>query len=83
MKDFLETSRSVYPVQSFKVILSKHKIVNPYNAEATFVQNTRIQSYLKTTLILPCWHSLDTSFRLVISDEYACARVSAIFQVFG
>ena len=52
--------------------------VNPSNAEATFVQSTRMQRFLKTILTLSCWYSLDSS-HLVLSDEYPYTRVSVIF----
>ena len=54
---------------------------NPFSAEATFVQITRMQSFLKTIFILSCWYSLESS-REVLSDEYPCARVSVIFPGF-
>ena len=54
---------------------------NPSNAEATFVQSTRTQIFLKTIQTLSCWYSLDSS-RGVLSDEYPFARVSVIFQDF-
>ena len=54
---------------------------NPSNAEATFVQSTRTQRFLKIFLTLSCWYSLDSS-RQVLSDEYPFDRVSVIFQVF-
>ena len=38
--------------------------------------------YLKNILNLPCWYSLDSSC-WVLSDEYPCARVKIIFQVFA
>ena len=50
---------------------------NPSNAEATFVQITRMQRVLKTIETLPCWYSLDSS-RWVLSDKYPFARVSGI-----
>ena len=55
--------------------------INPSNAEATFVQSTRKQRFLKIILTLSCWYSLDSSLR-VLSDEYPFARVSVIFQFF-
>ena len=57
------------------------ELVNPSNAEATFIQSTRTQIFSKTIETLPCWHSLESS-RRVLSYEYPFARVSVIFQVF-
>ena len=57
-------------------------IFSPSNAEATFVQSTRMQSFLKTILTLSCWYSLDSS-QWVLSDEYPCVRVSIIFSFFA
>ena len=37
---------------------------------------------LKTILTRSCWYSLDSS-RWALSDEYLCARVSVIMQVFS
>ena len=58
---------------------------NPFNAEATFDQSSRIQRVLKTLIItLSCWYSLDCSLSLPVrinSDEYPYARVLIIFQV--
>ena len=48
---------------------------NPSNAEATFVQSTRMQTFLKSIQTLLCWYSLDSSHR-VRSGEYPFARVS-------
>ena len=42
-------------------------LVNPSNAEATFVQSTRTQRFLKTIQTLSCWYSLDSS-RWVLSQ---------------
>ena len=56
-------------------------VLNPFNAEASFVQSTRTQRSLKTLLTLSSWYSLNSS-RQVISDEYPFARCSVIFQVF-
>ena len=37
-------------------------LINPFNAEATFVQSTRtFERFLKTILTLSCWYSLDSS----------------------
>ena len=55
--------------------------VNPSNAEATFVQSSRTQIFLKNIESLSCWYSLDSS-HWVLSDEYPFARVSVIIQVF-
>ena len=52
--------------------------LNPSNAEATFVQNTRMQRFVKTIWILSCWCLLDSS-HWVLSDEYQYAMVSVIF----
>ena len=54
---------------------------NPFNAEATFVQSTRVQIFLITIWTSSCWYSLDRS-PWVLSDEYPCARVSVKFQFF-
>ena len=56
-------------------------LINPSNTEATFVQSTRMQKFMKTIKTLSCWYSLDSS-RRVLSDEYSFARVSVNFQVF-
>ena len=55
--------------------------LNHFNAEATFVQRTRIAKTFEKHLNPACWYSLDSSYQ-VLSDEYPCARVSVIFQVF-
>ena len=55
--------------------------INSSNAETTFVQSTRTQSFLKNIESLSCWYSLDSS-RWVLSGEYPFARVSVIIQVF-
>ena len=55
--------------------------LNPFNAEATFIQCKRTQRFLKTIQTLSCWYSLEIS-RRVLSDEYPFARVSVIFQDF-
>ena len=55
--------------------------LNPSNAEATFIQSTMMQRFLKTILTLSCWFSLESS-RWVLSDEYPYAEVSLIFQFF-
>ena len=39
--------------------------LNPFNAEATFVQSTRTQRILKTSLTLSCWYSLHSSRRVL------------------
>ena len=39
------------------------------------------KDFSKTILTLSCWYSLDSS-RWVLSNDYPCARVSVIFQVF-
>ena len=43
--------------------------VNPSHAEATFVQSTSAQIFMKTIRTLSCWYSL-YSFCQVLSDEY-------------
>ena len=55
---------------------------NPYNAEATFIQSTRMQTFLITILTLSCWYSLESS-RRVLLYEYPFARVSVIFSFFA
>ena len=55
--------------------------VNPSNAEATFVQSTKTQIFLKTIETLSCLYSFNSS-RRVLSDEYPFGRVSVIFQGF-
>ena len=35
--------------------------VNPSNAEATFIQSTRMQRFMKTIYSLSCWYSLESS----------------------
>ena len=57
------------------------KGLTPTDAEATFIQTTRMQIYLKTILTLSCWYSLDSS-SWELTDEYPYVRVSVIFQVF-
>ena len=54
--------------------------LNPYNADATFIQRTRTQRFLKTIKTLSCWYSFESS-RRVLSYEYPFARVSVIFRV--
>ena len=54
---------------------------DPSNGEATFVQSTRTQRFLKNFLTLSCWYSLDSCHR-VLSDEYLFARVSSHFSRF-
>ena len=53
----------------------------PFNAEATFLQSTKTQRFLKTLKTMSCWYSLD-SIHWVLSDEYPLARVAVIFQGF-
>ena len=55
--------------------------VNLSEAEATFIQSTRMQRCLKTIWTLPYWYSLESS-RWVVSDEYPLAKVSVIFKSF-
>ena len=55
--------------------------LNPFNAEATFVQSTQTLKPLKTMPTLSCWYSLE-SCHWVLSDEYPFARVSFFFHVF-
>ena len=54
---------------------------DPFYAEATFLQSTKTQIFLKTLKTMSCWYSLD-SIHWVLSDEYPLARVSVIFQGF-
>ena len=54
---------------------------NPFNAETTIIESTKMQRFLKTTKTLSCWYSLE-SFRRVLSDEYPFARVSVTFYDF-
>ena len=54
--------------------------VNPSNAEASFVQSTRTQRFLKSIETLSYWYSFESS-RWVLSDEYPFARVSVIFRI--
>ena len=58
--------------------LSNAAQINPSNAEATYVQSTRMQCFLNTILTLSCWYSLDSS-RWVLSDEYPFARFFVLF----
>ena len=51
--------------------------IKPSYAEATLVQSTRMQRFLKTMQTLSCWYSLDNS-HWVLSD----ARLSTILKVF-
>ena len=55
--------------------------LNPSNAEATFVQSTRKQTFLWNIETLSCWYSLESSY-WVLSDEYPCASDSVIFLDF-
>ena len=55
--------------------------LNPFNAEATFVQRTMTQRFLITIQTLSCWYSLESSCR-VLSDEYPFARVSGFLHHF-
>ena len=34
---------------------------NPSNAEATFIQSTRAQHFLRTVYTLSCWYSMESS----------------------
>ena len=56
--------------------------LNPSNAEANFVQSTKMQNSLKTSSTLSCWYSLDSP-RWALADEYPFARVSIIFRFFA
>ena len=40
------------------------------------------KTFLKTILTLSCWYLLDSSHH-VLSDEYPCAKVPIIFQIFA
>ena len=53
--------------------------INHSNAEATFIQRTKMQRFLKTILTLSSWYSLDSSHG-VLSDEYP---FSVILQLFS
>ena len=55
--------------------------VNLYNAEATIVQSTKTQKFLKTTQTLSYWYSFDSSHWALL-DEYPFVRVSVILQDF-
>ena len=57
-------------------------VLNPSNAESTFVQSTQMQRFLKTIKTMSCWYSLESS-RRALSDEYPFARVSVIFRIFA
>ena len=70
------------PLYFYKTWYFMHLSFNPSNAEAIFIQSTRMQRFLKTILTLSCWYSLESS-HWVLSDEYPFARVSVIFQVFS
>ena len=52
--------------------------LNPSNAKTTTIQSTRMQRFLKNIETLSWWYSLDGS-RLVLSDEYPCARFLVIY----
>ena len=56
-------------------------MLNPSDAEGTFVQCTKKRDIMKIILTLSCRYALDSS-RGVRSDEYPCARVSGISQLF-
>ena len=43
-------------------ILVSQTLLKPYNYEATFVQSTRMERFLKTIETLSCWYSLDSSY---------------------
>ena len=43
--------------------------ISPSNAEATVIQSTLTQRFLKNDETLSCWYSLDSSHR-VLSYEY-------------
>ena len=70
-------------VDAFNKVINecRHEFVNPSNAEATFVQSTRTQRFLKIILTLSCWYSFDSTC-WVLSDDYPHSRVLVIFQVF-
>ena len=54
-------------------LLKEH--INPSNAEATFVQSTRMQRFLKKP------ESCRVGIHWTLSHEYPFARVSVIFHV--
>ena len=55
-------------------------MINPPNAEATFVQSTRMQRFLTIILTLSCCYSFNSS-QYVLPEEYPCARVLNILQL--
>ena len=55
------------------------QVLNPYNAEATYIQSTKTQKFLKTTQTLSYWYSFNSSHWALL-DEYPFVRVSVIFQ---
>ena len=65
----------------FRGSILKRPLVNPPNAEATFVQSRRTQRCLKIIWTLSLWYSLDYCW--VLSYEYPYARVSVIFRGFA
>ena len=48
----------VYRAQTLQAM---YRLLNPSNAEATFVQSTRTQRFLKTFWMLSWWYSLDST----------------------
>ena len=53
----MTTMRSTLTITPFKLTLTRY--FNPTNAEATFGQSTRTQSFLKNICTLSCWYSLE------------------------
>ena len=62
-------------------MISTYSFMNPSNAEATFVQSTRMQQFLKNIETLSCWYAL-VSCRRELLNKYPFDRVSVNFQVF-
>ena len=52
----------------------QHHTLNPYNAEATFIQSRRMQRFSKIIETLSSWYSLNSP-RGVLSGEYPYAKV--------
>ena len=56
-------------VRWFKFVVVTWQYLNASNAEATIIQSTRAQRFLKNVETMSCWYSLDSSC-WVLSDEY-------------
>ena len=54
-------------------------VITACNAEATIIQSTRTQRFLKIIETLSCWYTSESP-RRVLSYEYPYAKVSEIFQ---